>query len=56
MVPVLPGWVEHMQSLGGMEDVCRVVIDVHDLMGWEFSLMTQWMCEVGLLDGVILSH
>ena len=27
----------------GMEGVCKDVINVHDLMGWEFSLLTQWM-------------
>ena len=26
-----------------MEGVCRVVITVHNLMGLEFSLLTQWM-------------
>ena len=34
-----PSWqAGHMQPLGGMEDQCRVVITMHDLMGLEFSL------------------
>ena len=28
---------------GGMEGVCRLVITVQNLMGWEFSLSTKWI-------------
>ena len=41
MVPVLPA--EHlMHAPGGMEDVCRVVVTVQNLMGCEFTLPNQW--------------
>ena len=43
VVPVLPGKEEHMQSLGGMEGVCRVIITMYDPVSGEFSLSAQWM-------------
>ena len=33
---------------GGMEDVCRVVVAMHDLMGVEFSLSNQMNAMFGV--------
>ena len=35
-----------MQSLGGMEDVCRVVITMYVPMGLEFSLLNQMNAKI----------
>ena len=37
-----------MQSLGGIVDVCRVVVTLHHLMGLEFSLLNQMNSKFGV--------
>ena len=42
-VPLLPGEGSTCFPWGEMKDICRGVVDAHDPMGWEFSLLTHWM-------------